>query len=106
MRGGIPPAIHRGDEALIYDTFTSLEQARWVRRYLEGQGIRRFTVVQSHWHLDHIAGNAVYADSPRSSSSLTWVRLLENREAIEAGTLWGPPPSLPSSFPTSPSTGR
>ncbi len=92
-------AIHRGDEALIYDTFTSLEQARWVRRYLEGQGIRRFTVVQSHWHLDHIAGNAVYADSPRISSSLTWVRLLENREAIEAGTLWGPPAIAPLVLP-------
>lgn len=92
-------AIHRGDEALVYDTFTSLEQARWVRRYLEALGIRRFTVVQSHWHLDHIAGNAVYADSPRLSSSLTWVRLLENREAIEAGTLWGPPAIAPLVLP-------
>ncbi|HSP77312.1 MAG TPA: MBL fold metallo-hydrolase, partial [Myxococcaceae bacterium] len=93
-------AIHRGDEALVYDTFTSLEQARWVRSYLEAMGIRRFTVVQSHWHLDHIAGNAVYADSPILSSALTWVRLLENREAIEAGTLWGPPAINPVVFPT------
>jgi glyoxylase-like metal-dependent hydrolase (beta-lactamase superfamily II) len=44
--------------------------------------------MQSHWHLDPIAGNAVYADSPRICSSLTWVRLLENREAIEAGTVF------------------
>ncbi len=93
-------AIHRGDEALIYDTFTSIAQAQWVRSYLEAMGIRRFTVVQSHWHLDHIAGNAVYADSPILSSALTWVRLLENREAIEAGTLWGPPAINPVVLPT------
>jgi len=93
-------AIHRGDEALVYDTFTSVEQALWVRRHLESLGIRRFTVVQSHWHLDHIAGNSVYADSPRISSSLTWLRMLENREAIEAGTLWGPPAINPLVFPS------
>jgi cyclase len=93
-------AIHRGDEALVFDTFTSVEQAAWVRHYLENMGITRFTVVQSHWHLDHIAGNAVYADSPIISSSLTWVRLMENREAIEAGTLWGPPAIHPLVLPT------
>lgn len=93
-------AIHRGDEAIVYDTFTSLEQARWVRRYLENMGIKHFTVVLSHWHLDHIAGNAVYADSPIVASALTRQRMLENREAIEAGTLWGPPAINPVVLPT------
>jgi cyclase len=93
-------AIHRGDEALVYDTFTSIEQARWVRRYLENMGIKHFTVVLSHWHLDHIAGNSVYADSPIVASSLTRVRMLENQAAIEAGTLWGPPAINPVVLPT------
>ena len=45
-------AIHSGREALVYDTFTSTDLAKWVRSYLERMGIARFTVVNSHWHLD------------------------------------------------------
>ena len=41
-------AIYKGDQAIVFDTFTSVEQARWVRAHLEKQGIRRFTVVLSH----------------------------------------------------------
>jgi glyoxylase-like metal-dependent hydrolase (beta-lactamase superfamily II) len=92
--------IHRGDEALVYDTFTTVEQARWVRRHLEGLGIRRFTVALSHWHLDHVAGNLAYRDSTIISSALTRTRLIENKEAIESGELWGPPPIKPLVLPT------
>jgi len=49
-------AIHSGDQAVVYDTFTSVAQAKFVRDYLEKMGIKKFTVVHSHWHLDHIAG--------------------------------------------------
>ena len=47
-------AIHSGVEAVVYDTFTSVPHAEFVRGYLEKMGIRKFTVVLSHWHLDHI----------------------------------------------------
>jgi cyclase len=40
-------AIHKGDQAIVFDTFTSVEQARWVRTHLEKLGVRRFTVVLS-----------------------------------------------------------
>ena len=93
-------AIHRGDQALVYDTFTSVAQARWVRRYLEELGIKHFTVVLSHWHLDHIAGNEVYADSEIVSSALTRKVLQEKKAAIEAGTEWGPPAIKPVVLPT------
>src|SRR4051812_12139162 len=52
-------AIHSGREALVYDTFTSPDLAKWVRSYLERMGVARFTLVNSHWHLDHVGGNAV-----------------------------------------------
>ena len=84
-------AIYRGDEAVIYDTFTSSAQAKWVRMHLEQLGVKRFTVVLSHWHLDHVAGNDVYADSPIVATQLTAEALIENEQAIRAGTLWGPP---------------
>lgn len=93
-------AIHSGDEAIVYDTFPSVAQARWVRAYLEDMGIRRFTVVLSHWHLDHIAGNAVYADSDIVSSARTSEILHARQAEIAAGQVWGPPAIDPVVLPT------
>src|ERR671937_2532581 len=53
-------AVVRGREAVVYDTHVSVEHARHVRDTLEGEGVERFTVVLSHWHLDHIAGTAAF----------------------------------------------
>lgn len=83
--------VHRGDRALVYDTYPSTQQARWVRDYLVKAGIRHFTLVNSHWHLDHVGGNAVYADVDRISTDKTLQRLTAKKAAIEAGTEWGPP---------------
>jgi cyclase len=87
--------IHKGNQALVYDTYPSTQQAQWVRDYLERSGIRRLTIVNSHWHLDHVGGNAVYADGNRISTERTLQRLEAKRAAIEAGTEWGPPPITP-----------
>jgi cyclase len=87
--------IHQGDQALVYDTFPTVEQAKWVRDYLEKRGIKKFTVVSSHWHLDHNGGNAVYSDVNRIATNLTIERLTEKKEKIEAGKEWGPPPINP-----------
>lgn len=85
-------AIHAGDHAVVYDTMPLPELARWMREHLERElGIRRFTIVLSHWHLDHVAGNACFRDSPIVARDLTRQALAEQREAIAAGTLWGPP---------------
>jgi glyoxylase-like metal-dependent hydrolase (beta-lactamase superfamily II) len=91
--------IHRGDRALVYDTYPSTEQARWVRDYLTKTGIRHFTLVNSHWHLDHVGGNAVYADVDRISTDKTLQRLTAKKAAIEAGTEWGPPAITPLVLP-------
>jgi glyoxylase-like metal-dependent hydrolase (beta-lactamase superfamily II) len=91
--------IHRGDRALVFDTYPSTQQAKWVRDYLAKSGIRHFTVVNSHWHLDHVGGNAVYADVDRIATEKTRQRLTAEKAAIEAGTEWGPPQIAPLVIP-------
>jgi cyclase len=91
--------IHSGNQALVYDTFPTAAEAQWTRDYLRKQGLSRFTVVNSHWHLDHVGGNAVYADAARIATDKTIEILTAKRAAIEAGTEWGPPPIEPLAIP-------
>jgi len=91
--------IHRAGRALVYDTYPSTQQARWVRDYLVKMGIHHFTVVNSHWHLDHVGGNAVYGDGDRISTDKTFQRLTQEKTAIEAGAEWGPPAINPLVLP-------
>ena len=91
--------VHRGGSALVYDTYPTTQQAGWVRNYLAKIGIRHFAVVNSHWHLDHVGGNAMYADVDRISTDKTLQRLTAKRAAIEAGTEWGPPAITPLVIP-------
>ncbi|AWC21821.1 Beta-lactamase precursor [Aminobacter sp. MSH1] len=92
-------AIYRGDEALVWDTFPTMQQSKWVRDHLEQMGTKRITVVNSHYHLDHIGGNGTYANAPIIASKGTLESLLEKRAAIESGNLWGPPAILPLVLP-------
>jgi cyclase len=91
--------IRRGDQALVYDTFPTVQEAKWVREYLAKAGVRHFTLVNSHWHLDHVGGNSVYADVDRIATDKTIQRLMTNKAAIEAGTEWGPPVIKPLVVP-------
>lgn len=84
-------AIHQGKEAVVYDTFTSKAQARWVRDYLEDKGVERFTVVLSHWHPDHVGGNEVYADSHIVAPDIGRHLLSTLRDKIQKGEAFGPP---------------
>ena len=92
-------AIHSGDQAVVYDTFTSVPQAEFVRDYLEKMRIKKFTVVHSHWHLDHVAGDAVYDDSDVIATTLGRDALAKQKADIESGKLWGPPPITPVRIP-------
>jgi cyclase len=93
-------AILAGDEALVYDTGTSLAHGRLIREELGRRGVARFTVVLSHWHLDHVAGTEAFGDSPVISNDRTAEHLRDKRAAIEAGTLEGPPAISPLVLPT------
>ncbi len=94
-------AIHQGNSAIVVDTFPTIDQAQWQRSTLEGMGITNFTVVTTHWHNDHIAGNEVYADSPIVMTA-QGAQIMHDLEAdLEAGTtLFGPPAINPVVFPT------
>jgi cyclase len=93
-------AIVEGSEALVYDTHVSLAHARVIREMLEREGAREFTVVLSHWHLDHVAGTAAFPDSEVLATERTAELLRQHRNAIEAGSLEGPPAIDPLVLPT------
>jgi cyclase len=77
-------ALVSGNEALVYDTHMSLEHARAIRSHLEGRGVSRLTVILSHWHTDHIAGNAVFADCDIIANRLTLQAITDNEQALAA----------------------
>lgn len=89
-------AIVEGSEAVVFDSHISLDHARAVRCHLEGRGVSRFTLVLSHWHDDHVAGNAVFADGPIIAHRLTRDALAANRDKMENGD----PPIRPLIMPT------
>jgi cyclase len=93
-------AILDGGEALVYDTHVSVEHGRWVRETVEAAGACRVTVLLSHWHLDHVAGNEAFEGCELLAGARTAELLAEKRAAIEAGELEGPPPIAPLLLPT------
>jgi cyclase len=93
-------AVLAGDEALVFDTHVSVERGRFIRQALEERGLRKLTVVLSHWHLDHIAGTEAFRDCEVISSARTAELLMQNATAIETGTLQGAPGIDPLIVPT------
>ncbi len=93
-------AVISDNQALIYDTHISTDHARAIRSHLESLGVDSFIVVLSHWHLDHIAGTGVFADSTIIANRRTAEHLANHRAAIEAGTHHGPPAINPLILPT------
>ena len=93
-------AMVDGADALVYDTHVSVGHAAEMRQALEAAGVRNFTVVLSHWHPDHVAGAAAFADCEVIASERTVEHLDRHRAAIEAGTLAGPPVIDPLVVPT------
>ncbi|AWM29588.1 beta-lactamase [Sinorhizobium fredii USDA 205] len=88
-------AIVDAAEALVYDTHISLAHAQAVRRHIEGLGAKSIRVALSHWHDDHIAGNAVFADCEIIALKLTADALDAHREQLATST----PPISPLVMP-------
>ncbi|MGQ0672355.1 MAG: MBL fold metallo-hydrolase [Hyphomicrobium sp.] len=93
-------AIRIGREAIVFDTHVTLDHARCIRKLLEDDGVTRMTVVLSHWHLDHIAGNAAFSDCEIIATRRTAEHMARRRAEIESGTLEGPPGIDPLVMPT------
>ena len=90
-------AIVSGEEAIVYDTSISLPHARIIRKTLEDLGVRHIRLVLSHWHVDHVAGNEVFADCEIIANTLTAQALRDNRERLENDN----PPIKPLIMPNS-----
>lgn len=92
-------AVISGKHALVYDTHISLPHAQFIRDTLAKRGVTEFTVVLSHWHLDHVAGTEVFADCPIIANRKTFLHLRDKKTAIENGTSDGPPSINPLVLP-------
>ena len=93
-------AVLRGDHALIYDTHVSVAHGLAVRAAMQAKGAQRFTVVLSHWHLDHVAGTAAFPGAQVIANAKTDAHLRANRLAITCGTSSGMPVIDPLILPT------
>ncbi|MCW6512110.1 MBL fold metallo-hydrolase [Lichenifustis flavocetrariae] len=89
-------AVLDGTDALVYDTHMSIAHATLIRQSLQQAGVRTIRVVLSHWHADHVAGNAAFTDCPIIANGLTAQILDEKKAELESGT----PPILPLIGPT------
>ena len=93
-------AIVDGHEALVYDTHCSNDYAKSIRDHLTSVGISKFTVLLSHWHLDHVAGTEVFKDCTIIANEKTAAHLMKHRSGIEDGTYHGLPTIKPLVLPT------
>lgn len=93
-------AIVDGTEALVYDTHVAPDRGKAIREAVAAEGAERITVVLSHWHLDHVAGTEAFGGCEVVANERTDEHLRSKREAIEAGTLEGPPGIDPLVLPT------
>lgn len=96
--GGGNHVIHQGDSAIVIDTMNLPGQGRWVRDYMTAShGIKQFTVVNTHWHSDHVVDNAVFRHDRIIGHRLTREILLEHKDDLENSSKAGYP-----SFPVVP----
>ena len=93
-------AVIADDEAVVYDTHVSVERARHIRASLTARGVKKFTIVLSHWHLDHIAGTAAFEDCEIIACERTAELLTRFKPAIQNGSHEGPPAINPLLLPT------
>lgn len=92
-------AIISGAQALVYDTHVSVPHALAIRAALTARGVTDITVVLSHWHKDHVAGTAAFADCPIIANAKTAGHLTTHRAEITSG-LRRPPAINPLVMPT------
>lgn len=99
-------AIVDGADALVYDTHVTVQHAAFIRKTLADAGVKNFTVVLSHWHLDHVAGSEAFADCRIISNKRTLDHLTRRKATIESGEYSGPPVINPLVLPTQTFEGR
>jgi len=99
-------ALVSGARALVYDTHVSVEHGRAIRSQLEGLGVTEFTVIYSHWHLDHVAGTDAFPGAEVIANDRTSAHLARHRDGIEDGSFHGLPAIRPLVLPNRTFSGR
>lgn len=77
--------LHKGSKAIVFDTMECIANGKRVKDYLQDLGIDHFTVVNTHWHFDHIGGNSLYQDSNIIATANTRQRMVQNKDLMETG---------------------
>lgn len=80
--------LHRGDQAIIFDTMLYKEHILAIDQYIRGMGIKHVSVINSHWDCDHIAGNFLYKNSDIISTNRTRWKLQAGAELFRTGEIW------------------
>jgi glyoxylase-like metal-dependent hydrolase (beta-lactamase superfamily II) len=77
--------LHKGKKAIVFDTMECIANGKRVKDYLQDLGIDHFTVVNTHWHFDHIGGNSLYQDNTIIATSNCRQRMVQNKNLMETG---------------------
>lgn len=99
-------ALVAGTRALVYDSHVSLDHGHAIRTHLQGLGVTGFTVIYSHWHLDHVAGTAAFPGAEVIANARTLAHLARHRAGIEDASFHGLPAIRPLVLPTRSFSGR
>lgn len=76
--------VDLGGSTLVFDTSLTLRSARAIREASSVLTGRPPTLLaNSHWHLDHVLGNQLFADRPIYATKRTVEILLEKRAELE-----------------------
>jgi len=80
--------IDLGDHTLVFDTFLTPQAARDLRAAAERLTVHPVTtVINSHWHNDHVCGNQVFEDVAIIGAKRT-SELVETNVAASVAEIW------------------
>jgi glyoxylase-like metal-dependent hydrolase (beta-lactamase superfamily II) len=77
--------LHKAKKAIVFDTMECVANGKRVKDHMNNLGIDHFTVVNTHWHFDHIGGNSIYQDDIIIATSKSRRRMEQNKKLIETG---------------------
>lgn len=77
--------LHKGKKAVVFDTMECVANGKRVKDYLQDQGIESYTVVNTHWHFDHIGGNSLYQNDNIIATANARQRMVQNKNLMETG---------------------